>query len=77
MFFTAFVQFGKFICFKCHSHNISLGYQTSDSDIDDDELENLLDEGLPDDLRDRKKDIQYEERFKTVLEGIAMFITCK
>lgn len=29
-----------------------------------------MDEGLPDDLRDRKKDIQYEERFKTVLEGM-------
>lgn len=50
-------------------NDVSTGYQTSDSDIDDDELENLLDEGLPDDLRDRKKDVQYEERFKTVLEG--------
>lgn len=45
------------------------GYRSSDSDIDDDELENLLNEGLPDDLRDKKKDTQYEERFKVVLEG--------
>lgn len=46
------------------------GYRSSDSDdIDDDELENLLNEGLPDELRDKKKDTQYEERFKVVLEG--------
>lgn len=47
-----------------------LGYQSSDSDIDDDELDTLLNEALPEDLRSRKKDVQYEERFKTVLEGM-------
>lgn len=30
----------------------------------------MLNEGLPEDLRDHKKDVQYEERFKTVLEGM-------
>lgn len=44
-------------------------YRSSESDIDEDELDNLLNEGLPEDLRSHKKDIPYEERFKTVLEG--------
>lgn len=38
------------------------------SDFDDDEIENLLDEKLPDDLRESKRP-KYEQRFKTVLEG--------
>lgn len=29
----------------------------------------MLDERLPDDLRDRKKENKYEEKFKTILEG--------
>lgn len=35
--------------------------------MDNDELENLLDEPLPDELKNKKKDSQYEEKFKTVL----------
>lgn len=38
------------------------------SEFDDDEIENLLDEKLPDDLRESKRP-KYEQRFKTVLEG--------
>ncbi|KAM8704940.1 hypothetical protein ACLKA7_009403 [Drosophila subpalustris] len=37
------------------------------SDFDDEEIENLLDEQLPDDLRESKRP-KYEQRFKTVLE---------
>lgn len=37
------------------------------SDFDDEEIENLLDEKLPDDLRESKRP-KYEQRFKTVLE---------
>lgn len=44
------------------------GYESSDLDIDDNEIENLLNENLPDDLKEPKKP-KYEERFKTVLEG--------
>ncbi|CAD6991191.1 unnamed protein product [Ceratitis capitata] len=43
------------------------GYESSDLDIDDNEIENLLNENLPDDLKEPKKP-KYEERFKTVLE---------
>lgn len=35
--------------------------------MDNDELENLLDEPLPEELKNKKKDSQYEEKFKTVL----------
>ncbi|EDV92769.1 GH18644 [Drosophila grimshawi] len=37
------------------------------SDFDDEEIENLLDEKLPDDMRESKRP-KYEQRFKTVLE---------
>lgn len=45
------------------------GEYTSESDfeMDNDELENLLDEPLPEELKNKKKDSQYEEKFKTVL----------
>ncbi|XP_037948587.1 microprocessor complex subunit DGCR8-like isoform X1 [Teleopsis dalmanni] len=42
-------------------------YDSSDLDLDDDEIENLLNENLPDDLKESKRP-KYEERFKTVLE---------
>lgn len=32
----------------------------------------MLDEGLPDDLRSKKKEVQYEEKYKTVLEGLLL-----
>ncbi|XP_073834712.1 microprocessor complex subunit partner of drosha [Musca autumnalis] len=43
------------------------GDESSDLDLDDEEIEHLLDENLPDDLKGSKKP-KYEERFKTVLE---------
>ncbi|KAH8284132.1 hypothetical protein KR054_010847 [Drosophila jambulina] len=44
------------------------GEEYESSEFDDDEIENLLDEKLPDELRDSKRPM-YEQRFKTVLEG--------
>ncbi|XP_054747837.1 microprocessor complex subunit DGCR8 isoform X1 [Anastrepha obliqua] len=49
------------------NHEHGDGYESSDLDIDDNEIENLLNENLPDDLKEPKKP-KYEERFKTVLE---------
>lgn len=51
-----------------------LGDDSSETELDEDEIENMLDEGLPDDLRNKKKENQYEEKFKTVLEGL--FVYC-
>lgn len=51
------------------NHDQGDGYESSDLDIDDNEIENLLNENLPDDLKEPKKP-KYEERFKTVLEGL-------
>lgn len=42
---------------------------SSDSDMDDIDIENMLDEGLPEDLRDHKKQQHYEEKYKTILDG--------
>lgn len=51
------------------SENGESGEYSSESDyeMDNDELENLLDEPLPEELKNKKKDTQYEEKFKTVL----------
>ncbi|XP_016949051.1 microprocessor complex subunit DGCR8 [Drosophila biarmipes] len=43
------------------------GDEYDSSDFDDEEIENLLDEKLPDELRESKQP-KYEQRFKTVLE---------
>ncbi|ALC45974.1 pasha [Drosophila busckii] len=43
------------------------GGDSDSSDFDDEEIENLLDEGLPENLRESKRP-KYEQRFKTVLE---------
>lgn len=43
---------------------------SSDSEAHDIDIDNMLDEGLPDDLRERKKMHQYEEKSKLVLEGL-------
>ncbi|KAH8232161.1 hypothetical protein KR032_001142, partial [Drosophila birchii] len=43
------------------------GEDFDSSEFDDEEIENLLDEKLPDELRDSKRPM-YEQRFKTVLE---------
>jgi len=37
--------------------------------LDEEEIENMLDEGLPDELKNKRKETQYEEKYKTVLEG--------
>lgn len=37
-------------------------------EMDEDALEELLNEGLPEDIRNKKKELQYDEKFKTVLE---------
>lgn len=42
---------------------------TSESDLDDIDIENMLDEGLPEDLRDHKKQQHYEEKYKTIMDG--------
>lgn len=44
-------------------------YGSSDTELDDDDIENMLDEGLPEELKGKKKETQYEEKFKTVLDG--------
>lgn len=45
-------------------------FGSSGSEINyDDEIETLLDERLPEELKNKKKNQQYEERFKTVMEG--------
>ncbi|KAH8306368.1 hypothetical protein KR018_009303 [Drosophila ironensis] len=43
------------------------GEEYDSSDFDDEEIENLLDEKLPEELRESKRP-KYEQRFKTVLE---------
>ncbi|KAI8045861.1 microprocessor complex subunit DGCR8 isoform X2 [Drosophila gunungcola] len=43
------------------------GEEFDSSEFDDEEIENLLDEKLPDELRESKQP-KYEQRFKTVLE---------
>ncbi|XP_039496017.1 microprocessor complex subunit DGCR8 isoform X1 [Drosophila santomea] len=43
------------------------GEEYDSSEFDDEEIENLLDEKLPDELRESKQP-KYEQRFKTVLE---------
>lgn len=74
-------QRGKYYCFplnftwnsvvELNSINIwnTLEIDSSDSDVEEIDIDNLLDEGLPDDLRERKKMHNYEEKTKLVLEG--------
>lgn len=44
------------------------GNESSDTDVEDIDIENMLDEGLPEEMKQRKAEQQYEEKFKTVLE---------
>lgn len=48
---------------------VFLDIDSSDSEAHDIDIDNMLDEGLPDDLKERKKMHQYEEKSKLVLEG--------
>lgn len=38
------------------------------------DIENMLDEGLPDDLREHKKQQHYEEKYKTILDGTTSYL---
>lgn len=42
---------------------------SSDTDINDEDIESMLNERLPEELKNKKVEAQYEEKFKTVLEG--------
>lgn len=44
------------------------GSRVEKDELDDDALEELLNEGLPESIRNKKKEVQYDEKFKTVLE---------
>lgn len=44
-------------------------YASSETDLDDEFIEQMLDENLPDDLKEKRKDAQYDEKYKIVLEG--------
>ena len=46
---------------------ILAGSEYSDSDGNYEEIESMLDERLPEELKNKKK--EYEERFKTIMEG--------
>lgn len=37
--------------------------------MNDVDIENMLNDGLPDELKNKKVEAQYDEKFKTVLEG--------
>lgn len=52
------------------------GGDSSEFDLDENELENMLDEALPEDLKKRKQ-VPYEERFKTVVEGRLQRLCCQ
>lgn len=44
------------------------GARAENDDLDEEALEELLNEGLPESIRNKKKEVQYDEKFKTVLE---------
>lgn len=44
-------------------------FESSGSEVNYDDIESMLDERLPEELRNKRKDQQYEERFKTIMEG--------
>ncbi|XP_037051597.1 microprocessor complex subunit DGCR8 [Bradysia coprophila] len=41
---------------------------SSDTDLNDNDIENMLNEGLPEELKNKKVEAQYDEKFKIVLE---------
>lgn len=63
--------FNNFLAIDFVLHDNSDGC-SSDSESDGIDIENMLDEGLPDDLRDHKKEQHYVERYKTILDGMAL-----
>lgn len=49
-------------------------YDSSDFEAPDIDIDNMLDEGLPEDMKERKKMHQYQETSKVVLEGLSKII---
>lgn len=43
--------------------------ESSETDLGDADIESMLNERLPDELKNKKFETQYDEKFKTVLEG--------
>ncbi len=41
---------------------------STDSDVNEDDIEKMLDEGLPDDLKTKRKETTYNEKMKIVLQ---------
>lgn len=50
-------------------------FESSGSEVNYDDIESMLDERLPEELRNKRKDQQYEERFKTIMEGNSRICT--
>lgn len=50
-------------------HFIDSEDDSSDTDLNDADIESMLNERLPDELKNKKVEAQYDEKFKTVLEG--------
>lgn len=42
---------------------------SSDTDLNDADIESMLNDRLPEELKNKKVEAQYDEKFKTVLEG--------
>lgn len=57
-----------------NNDHISAGseYGSSDSDVNYEEIESMLDERLPEELKNKKK--EYEERFKIIMEGKFLYL---
>lgn len=55
---------------KCHFQTITDSEDdSSDTDLNDADIESMLNERLPEELKNKKVEAQYDEKFKTVLEG--------
>lgn len=59
----------RLIAFNCDYFVEFIGVDSDDSEAEEIDIDNMLDEGLPEDLRERKQMYQYEEKSKLVLEG--------
>lgn len=44
------------------------GYSSDSDEVNEEDIEKMLDEGLPDDLKMKRKEHQYDEKFKIVLQ---------
>lgn len=55
--------------FYSYKQKFATEYDSSDFEAPDIDIDNMLDEGLPEDMKERKKMHQYQETSKVVLEG--------